>query len=329
MTKNSRLHTSLLSSCAIALLLQPAVAGAADYPDKPVRIVVGFAPGGGTDVAARFLSQGLMQVFKNSNFVVENRAGASGTIGAGAVAKSPPDGYTLSVGTSTTHSVAPQLLPNVPYHPVRDFAHITELANSPLFLVVHPSTSIKSVRDLIALAKARPNEINYGSGGIGTTPHMAGELFKLVTGTKMTMVAYKGEAPAITDLMGGQISLIFGNVPAVLPHVRAGKLRGIAVTSAKRIATIAEFPTVGDSGVPGYVASTWFGLFAPAGTPRDVVLRINNGTREALQPADVREKLLSLGMFAVASSADAFQKFVEAEYVKWGKVIKDTGLKVQ
>jgi tripartite-type tricarboxylate transporter receptor subunit TctC len=304
-------------------------AGAADYPDRPVRIVVGFAPGGGTDVAARFLAQRLMEIFSNSNFVVENRAGASGTIGAALVAKSPPDGYTLSVGTSTTHSVAPQLIANVPYHPVKAFAHVTEIAYSPLFLVVHPSTQIKTVGDLISLAKARPNEINYGSGGVGTTPHMAGELFKLVTGTKMTMVAYKGEAPAIIDLIGGQISLIFGNVPAVLQQVRAGSLRGVAVTSAERISTIPEFPTVAESGVPGFEATTWFGLFAPAGTPRDIVNRINAASREALQPAAVQEKLLSLGMYGVASSTDDFQKFVEAEYVKWGKVIKDTGLTVK
>lgn len=329
MSMHTLARITLASSIATALMAQPLVAGAADYPDRPVRIVVGFAPGGGTDVAARFLSQRLMEVIKNSNFIVENRAGASGTIGAGAVAKSAPDGYTLSVGTSTTHSVAPQLLPNVPYQPVRDFTHITQIATSPLFLVVHPSTPIKSVGNLIKLAKAHPNEINYGSGGVGTTPHMAGELFKLVTQTKMTMIAYKGEAPAITDLIGGQISLIFGNVPAVLSHVRSGALRGIAVTSAKRVSTIAEFPTIAESGVPGFEASTWFGLFAAPGTPRDIVSRLNAASREALQPADVREKLLALGMFAVASPADEFQKFVEAEYVKWGKVIKDTGLTVK
>ena len=221
------------------------------------------------------------------------------------------------------------MLPNVLYHPVRDFAPITQIAYSPLFLVVHPSTPIRSVGDLIKLAKARPNEINYGSGGVGTTLHMAGELFKLMTGTRMTVVAYKGEAPAIIDLMGGQISLVFGNVPAVIQQVRAGSLRGVAVTSAERISTIAEFPTVAESGVPGFEAITWFGFYAPAGTPRDLVNRLNAASREALQPAEVREKLLSLGMFAVGSSTDDFQKYMETEYVKWGKVIKDTGLTVK
>jgi tripartite-type tricarboxylate transporter receptor subunit TctC len=200
---------------AIVCVGVPATA-AADYPERPVRIIVGFVPGGTTDIAARFLAQRLTEIFKGGNFIVDNRAGASGTIGAVAVAKSPPDGHTLSVGTSTTHSVAPQLLPNVSYHPVRDFAHVTQMATSPMFLVVHPSTPVKSVVELIKLARARPNEINFGAGGIGTTPHMAGELFKLMTGVKMTMIAYKGEAPEIVDLVGGQISLIFGNVPAVL-----------------------------------------------------------------------------------------------------------------
>lgn len=328
MTTQSLVRIAIASFVTLQVV-QPMSAGAADYPERTVRLVVGFSPGGGTDVSARFLAQRLMEIFPGSNFIVENRSGASGTIGTALVAKSPPDGYTLSVGTSTTHSVAPQMLPNVLYHPVRDFAPITQIAYSPLFLVVHPSTPIRSVGDLIKLAKARPNEINYGSGGVGTTLHMAGELFKLMTGTRMTVVAYKGEAPAIIDLMGGQISLVFGNVPAVIQQVRAGSLRGVAVTSAERISTIAEFPTVAESGVPGFEAITWFGFYAPAGTPRDIVNRLNAASREALQPAEVREKLLALGMYAVASSTDDFQKFMETEYVKWGKVIKDTGLTVK
>jgi tripartite-type tricarboxylate transporter receptor subunit TctC len=325
MTTQLMIRMALASVAALQMVL-PLVAGAADYPDRPVRLIVGFAPGGGTDVSARFLAQRLMEIFPNSNFVVENRAGASGTIGTALVAKSPPDGYTLSVGTSTTHSVAPQMLPNVPYHPVKDFAHITQIAYSPLFLVVHPSTPIKTVGDLIKLAKARPNDINYGSGGAGTTLHMAGELFKLMTGTRMTVIAYKGEGPAIIDLIGGQISLVFSNVPAVLQQVRAGSLRGVAVTSAERISTIPEFPTVAESGVPGFEAITWFGFYAPAGTPRDLVNRLNAASREALQPAAVKEKLLALGMYAVGSSSEDFQKYTEAEYVKWGKVLKETGI---
>lgn len=302
------------------------VDAATPYPVKPVRIIVGFAPGGGTDVAARILAQRLTETLKQ-NFVVENRPGASGTIGTDLVAKAAPDGYTLSVGTTTTHSVAPQLVPNVPYHPVRDFAGITQIANSPLFLVVHPSTPIKTAADLIRVAKARPDELIYGSGGIGTTPHMAGELFKLMSGTRMLMIPYKGEAPAVTDLLGGQISLIFSNLPVVLPHVQSGKLRGVAMTSPQRVAHLPQFPTVAESGLPGYQAGTWFGFFAPAATPREIVAKLSKDAAAVLSPPDVKEKIAQQGMFVVANSPDEFAPFLKAEYEKWGKVIKDGRIK--
>ncbi len=303
-------------------------ASATAYPTKPVRIIVGFTAGGGTDVAARILAQRLTDTVKQQ-FVVENRPGASGAIGTDLVARAAPDGYTLSVGTTTTHSVVPQLVPSTPYNPVRDFAHVTQIANSPLFLVVHPSTQIKTAADLVKLAKARPDQLNYGCGGVGTTPHMAGELFKLMTGTRMEMVAYKGEAPAVTDLLGGQISLIFANFPVVLPHVQAGRLRGVGVTSATRVPNAADVPTIAETGVPGYQAGTWFGLFAPAATPRDVVAKLNADAVAALTPADIREKIASQGMFVVANSSDEFSRFVKSEYDKWGKVIKDAKMKVQ
>ncbi len=299
---------------------------AAAYPVKPVRIIVGFAPGGGTDVAARILAQRLAETQKQS-FVVENRPGASGAIGSELVAKAAPDGYTLSVGTTTTHSVVPQLVPNTPYHPVRDFAAVTQLANSPLFLVVHPSTRISTTADLIKMAKAHPDQLNYGSGGVGTTPHMAGELFKLMSGTRMLMVPYTGEAPAVTDLLGGQISLIFSNVPVALPHVVAGRLRGIAVTSAERVPGLTQYPTVAESGLPGYQAGTWFGLFAPAATPREIVLKLNADVAAALTPPEVRDKIATQGMFVVASPADQFAQFMKTEYEKWGKVIRDAKLR--
>jgi tripartite-type tricarboxylate transporter receptor subunit TctC len=299
---------------------------ATTYPVKPVRMIVGFAPGGGTDVAARILAQRLTETLRQ-NFVVENRPGASGIIGTDFVAKSTPDGYTLSVGTTTTHSVAPQLVPNVPYHPIRDFAGITQIANSPLFLVVHPSTPIKSAADLIKVAKSRPNELIYGSGGIGTTPHMAGELFKLMSGTQMMMVPYKGEAPAVADLLGGQISLIFSNLPVVLPHVTAGKLRGVAMTSPQRIPHLPQFPTVAESGLPGYQAGTWFGFFAPAATPREIVTKLSADAAAALKPAEVKDKIALQGMFMVANTPDEFAPFLKAEYEKWGKVIRDAKIK--
>ncbi len=305
---------------------QVQAAAATAYPTKPVRIVVGFTPGGGTDVAARILAQRLADTVKQS-FVVENRPGASGAIGAELVMKSAPDGYTLSVGTTTTHSVVPQLVPNTPYHPVRDFASVMQIANSPLFLVVHPSTQIRTAADLIKIAKARPDQLNYGSGGVGTTPHMAGELFKLMSGMRMVMVPYKGEAPAIADLLGGQISLIFANLPVVLPHVVAGRLRGVGMTSAERVPGLTQYPTVAETGLPGYQAGTWFGLFAPAATPREVVLKLNADAVAALTQPDVRAKIATQGMFVVANSPDQFTEFVKAEYEKWGKVIKDANLR--
>jgi tripartite-type tricarboxylate transporter receptor subunit TctC len=303
-------------------------AAATTDPTKPVRIIVGFTAGGGTDVAARILAQRLTDTVKQQ-FVVENRPGASGAIGADLVARATPDGYTLSVGTTTTHSVVPQLVPNTPYNPVRDFAHVTQIANSPLFLVVHPSTQIRTAADLVKLAKARPDQLNYGCGGVGTTPHMAGELFKLMTGTRMEMVAYKGEAPAVTDLLGGQISLIFANFPVVLPHVQAGRLRGVGVTSATRVTNAPDVPTIAETGVPGYQAGTWFGLFAPAATPRDVVAKLNADAVAALTPADIKEKIANQGMFVVANAPDEFSRFIKSEYEKWGKVIKDARIKVQ
>jgi tripartite-type tricarboxylate transporter receptor subunit TctC len=314
--------------CILGLCMgaQAQAAGATAYPSKPVRIIVGFTPGGGTDVAARILAQRLADTVKQS-FVVENRPGASGAIGAEVVMKSAPDGYTLSVGTTTTHSVVPQLVPNTPYHPVRDFASVMQIANSPLFLVVHPSTQIRTAADLIKIAKARPDQLNYGSGGVGTTPHMAGELFKLMSGIRMVMVPYKGEAPAIADLLGGQISLIFANLPVVLPHVVAGRLRGVGMTSAERVPGLSQYPTVAETGLPGYQAGTWFGLFAPAATPRDVVLKLNADAVAALTQADVRAKIATQGMFVVANSPDQFTEFVKAEYEKWGKVIKDANLR--
>jgi tripartite-type tricarboxylate transporter receptor subunit TctC len=305
---------------------QAQAAGATTYPSKPVRIIVGFTSGGGTDVAARILAQRLADTVKQS-FVVENRPGASGAIGAELVMKSAPDGYTLSVGTTTTHSVVPQLVPNTPYHPVRDFTSVMQIANSPLFLVVHPSTQIRTAADLVRIAKARPDQLNYGSGGVGTTPHMAGELFKLMSGMRMVMVPYKGEAPAIADLLGGQISLIFANLPVVLPHVVAGRLRGVGMTSAERVPGLTQYPTVAETGLPGYQAGTWFGLFAPAATPRDVVLKLNADAVAALTQADVRAKIATQGMFVVANSPDQFTEFVKAEYEKWGKVIKDANLR--
>jgi tripartite-type tricarboxylate transporter receptor subunit TctC len=320
----ARGFAAILCACSAAAIHAQAPA----YPAKPVRIVVGFAAGGGTDVAARIAAQKLGESLGQS-FVVDNRPGASGTIAAEIVAKSQPDGYTLIVGTQTNFAVAPAMYGKVGYDPARDFAPIAVFATSPLLLVVHPSQPVNSVAQLIALAKSRPGQLTFGVGGAGTTPHMSTALFKLMTGVDMVMVPYKGEAPAVTDLLSGQITLMFSNLPVVLPHARSGKLRGLAVTSAQRVAVAPEFPTVAESGLPGFEVETWFGLLAPAGTPRDIVAKLNAETVRAMNLPDVKDKMAAQGLFVVGGTADEFGSYLKAEIAKWAKVVKDSGAKAE
>lgn len=315
------------SALAIGMVL-PNGARAADYPTKTVRFVIGFSAGGGTDIAGRILAQRLTENLKQT-FVVENRTGASGTIGADHVAKSPPDGYTVFIGSPTTHAVVPQLLAKPPYHPLRDFAGVSELVYSPMLVVVHPSVPAKSIKDLIGLARARPGELTYGSGGVGATPHMAGELFKMATGINMLHIPYKGEAPAVGDLVGGQITLVFANLPVALPHARSGKLRGLAMTGKERLKAAPDFPTVAESGVPGFEAGTWFGMFAPKATPREIVAKLSADSKAALSAKAVEDKLEEMGFSVVASDPPTFTRRMESEYAKWGKVIKQAGIKMQ
>ena len=320
--------TAVASSMLAAGILLSSFARAADYPTRTVRFVIGFSAGGGTDIAGRILAQRLTDELKQ-NFIVENRLGASGTIGADFVAKSPPDGYTIFIGSPTTHAVVPQLLAKPPYHPLRDFSGVSELVYSPMLVVVHPTVPAKSIKALIALAKARPGDITYGSGGIGATPHMAGELFKLATGVKMLHVPYKGEAPAVVDLMAGQITLVFSNLPVVLPHARSGRLRGLAITSKQRMKMAPEFPTVSESGVPGFEAGTWFGMFAPKATPPATVARLSAICKAALNAKPVEDRLAEMGYAVVATDPAEFTRRMESEYAKWGKVIKAAGIKMQ
>ena len=296
------------------------------YPVRPVRIVVPFAAGGGVDVTARILAQGLTERLGQSVFV-ENRTGASGIIGTEFVAKSAPDGYTLLVGSQTTQAVVPAMY-KTSYEGARDFSPITVAATSPLMIVVHPSLPEKSVRDLIALAKSRPGQLTFGAAS-GGTPHMAGELFKLTAKVDMLFVPYKGEGPAVADAMGGQISMVFSNLPVVLPLARTGKLRGIAVTSAQRVATASEFPTVAESGLPGFEASTWFGFLAPAGVPREIITKLNAEAAAALNTPAVREKMAGMGLFVVANTPEQFAELLKKEIPRWAKVVKDAGIKPQ
>ncbi len=302
------------------------VATAQTYPAKPVRIVVPFAAGGGVDVTARILAQGLTERLGQMVFV-ENRTGASGIIGTEFVAKSAPDGYTLLVGSQTTQAVVPAMY-KTSYDGARDFAPVTVIATSPLLIVAHPSLPVKTVKDLIALAKARPGQLTFGAAS-GGTPHMAGELFKLTAKVDLLFVPYKGEGPAVSDAMGGQISLVFSNLPVVLPLTRSGRLRGIAVTSAQRVPTAAEFPTVAESGLPGFEANTWFGCLAPAGTPADVIGRLNAEAARALSTSAVKERMAGMGLFVVANKPEEFAELLKKEIPRWAKVVKDSGVKPQ
>lgn len=313
--------TATLVACGAARAQAPA-----NYPAKPVRVVVTVAPGGGVDLVARIMAQKLTEATRQS-FVVENRVGASGIIGTAYVAKAPPDGYTLLVGTQTNHAVVPVLYAKqVTYDGVRDFTPITVIANAPMLFVVNPTLPVRSVKDFIALAKSRPGEIAFGAASGGTT-HMAVELFKLTAGVSVLFVPYKGEGPALTDTIGGQLSFQFANVPVALPHARSGKLRGIALTGTQRISTAPEFPTIAESGVPTYQASTWWGLLGPAGLPRDIVTRLNNDAVRGLGDAAVRQKLEGMGIFTVASTPEQFAALLATEAPRWARVVRESGAK--
>lgn len=316
----------LLLGLALAVDLPAANGQITGYPDKPVKIFVGFAAGGGTDVAARILAQKLTETLGQS-IVVENRPGASGMIAAETLAKSAADGYTLMMGSQTTLAVAPALYRKFSIDAARDFVAVAPAGVSPLVLVVHPSVPVRSVKELIALGKAKPGAINFGSGGLGTTPHMAGELFSLQAGIKMVHVAYRGEAPAINDLLGGQLDLIFANLSAVIGNVKAGSLRALAVTSAQRAATAPEIPTIAEVALPGFEAATWFALVAPAGTPRDIVLRLNSEVTRLVGRAEVRQRFADLGMTVDAATPDALDGYIKTEIAKWSKVIKDADIR--
>jgi tripartite-type tricarboxylate transporter receptor subunit TctC len=319
------LHRLLLLAFAAGLPVTEAAAQSTKYPDRPIRIVIGFSAGGGTDVAGRILAQKMTESM-GQTVVVENRPGASGMIAGEAVAKSAPDGYTLMLGSQTTFAVAPILF-KVSLDPARDFAGIAMCAVSPLVLVVHPSVPAHSVKDVIAMAKDKPGTINFGSGGLGTTPHMTGELFSAIAGIKMAHVAYRGEAPAINDLIGGQIPLMFANLSAVIGNVRSGKLRALAVTSAQRAPAAPEIPTAAETGLPGFAAATWFALVAPTGTPLDIRARLNAEVKRALALPDVRQRFADLGMSSEDSSPEGLDAFIKSEIARWTKVIKDADIK--
>ncbi|HZF20162.1 MAG TPA: tripartite tricarboxylate transporter substrate binding protein [Burkholderiales bacterium] len=312
-----------VSACLAAVIA--CAAQAQEYPARPVRVIVPFAAGGPNDIIVRLVAQKLAASL-GQPFLVENRAGAGGNIGTDYVAKSAPDGYTLlSVGPGSL--IINPLMGKVPYDTERDFAPIALMARAPNALVAHPSLAAHSVKELIALARARPGAINYGSGGNGSTPHLAAALFAAMAGVELTHVPYKGTAPATADLIGGQVQIAFLGIPAVLPHARSGKLRVLAVTGLQRSAELPDVPTVDESGVPGYEVNPWYGLLAPAGTPRAIVVRLGAETTRVVRAAEVREKLAAQGAEAAGGTAEEYAAVIRADTATWTRVVGQAGLR--
>jgi len=315
-------------SIAFALVCCVPAAGAADnaYPTRPVRLIVGYPPGGSTDIAARMIGQRLTPVF-GQTVVIDNRAGASGTIGASIVVKAEPDGHTLSFAASPEVAIYRALMKNPPYDSLKDFQPVTLAGRVPFMLVVHPSVTANTVKELIAVARAKPGALNFASFGNGTSNHLVGEAFRAAAGINIVHIPYKGSAPAITDLLGGQVQMTFDTVPVVLPQVRAGKLKALAVATPKRSPLAPDVPTMDEAGVAGFSGGTWFGVLAPARTPAAVVERLNKEITAILRAPDVVQTFTDRGIEPAGNSAAEFRAFIESESRRWLKVAQDAGVK--
>jgi len=317
----------LWTAIAVALAIAAAPAAAQTYPSKPIRLVAPFPPGGSIDVVGRLLAAKLSESL-GQQIVVDNRSGASGILGTEAVMNAPADGYTLLI--NTIPFVTNQfLMPRVPYDPLRDFALISLVASSPAFVTVHPSVPAHSIKELIALAKSKPGQLNYSSAGVGTNPHIAGELFNLLAGVDIVAVQYKGGGPADTAVLAGEVAATFGNVSQQTAYVKGGRLRALAVTSAKRLAAMPDLPTVAEAGVPGYEFDTWFVVAAPKGTPRPIVDTLNSHIRKVMTPPEQVKAYEDRGVTVIASSPEEAVKHLESEQKKWGRVIKERGIKAE
>ena len=309
------------------LLATVPAAAQAVYPTKPLTIIVPFAAGGTTDILARIVGQALGTELGQS-VIVDNRAGAGGNIGGQAAAKAPADGYTLFMGTVGTHAINASLYKKMPFDPIKDFAPLTRVANVPNLLVANPAQPFKTVKELIAYAKAHPGQLNFGSSGNGSSIHLSGELFKSMAKVDMQHVPYKGSAPAVTDLLGNQIAIMFDNMPSAIQHVRSGKLRPIAVTTAKRSPELPDVPTIAEAGVPGYEATSWFGLFVPAGTPPAVISKLNTAIVKVLANPEIKKKINEQGAEVYSEKPEQFSAFIQKESLKWGKVVRESGASV-
>ncbi|HYR00847.1 MAG TPA: tripartite tricarboxylate transporter substrate binding protein [Casimicrobiaceae bacterium] len=310
---------------ALSLLVLTEVAGAQDYPNRPIKMIVPYPPGGGTDVIARILQEPLAAQL-GQPIVIENKGGAAGNVGTDVAAKAPPDGYTI-LFTLSSHTINPKLYDKLPFDVERDFVPITLATLVPQILVAHPSVSANNVQELIALAKANPGKLNYASVGTGSPGHIAGELFKLRTGVDIVHVPYKGGGPAVTDTIGGQVQLLFVTMPAAWQHVKSGRLKALAVTSARRTVTAPDVPTIAESGVPDYVVDSWYGALAPAKTPPAAIAKLNVAFTKVLENPQVKEKLLAQGAEAAPGTPAEFDRRIKDELAKWELVIKSAGIK--
>jgi tripartite-type tricarboxylate transporter receptor subunit TctC len=312
----------------LPLVLASSAAWAQAWPSKPVRWVVPFAAGGGVDVTTRTIAQSLGARL-GQQFVIDNRGGANGNIGVELAVKSPPDGYTLLMATTGNIVINPHIYSKLPFDPVRDLIPVTPAVDVINVLVVHPALPAKSVKELIALAKARPDQLNFASSGAGGSDHIAAELFKSMSGTQMVNISYKGGAPAMIDLLAGNVEVMFATMTVAVGPIKSGRLRPLGLTSSKRFELLPQIPTIGEAGLPGYEAAFWFGVFMPAGTPREIVARLNSETRTVLQVAEIRQRLLESGLVATGGTPEEFAKFVQAESMKWAKLAKERGLRAE
>ena len=316
-----------LVATSTAALVAPLV-HAQSYPTKPVRMIVGFPPGGGTDVVARVLSQRMSEMY-GQTFVVENRAGATGTIGADVLAKSPADGYTLMMGHANSHAIAPNLMSNLPYDPIKDFAPVSYVGYVPNVLSLHPSVPAKSMKELVALLKSNPAKYTYASSGNGSSQHLSGEMFKLLTGTNVLHVPYKGSGDAIKDLIAGTVSMNFDTMPPVLEHIKAGKLRGLGISTPKRLAQLPDVPTFAEEGLTGFEILNWYGVMAPAATPKDIVMKLATDMNKAMREPEVKARLEQVGTQLKELSPDEFGAFMRAELAKYAKLVKEANIRLE
>ena len=321
------MHASNRVALLVGALILPAAATAQTYPTKPIRLIAPSSPGSGVDIVARFFGQKLSESVKQQ-VVVDNRAGAGANLGAEIAAHAPRDGYTLFVGTPA-HTINPALYTKLNYDIIKDFAPISTLTTGQYVLVVHPALAAKSVKDLVAMARAKPGQLNYASAGNGNATHLAGELFRSLAKIDIVHVPYKGTGPALTDLMGGQVQFMFSNLTAALPQIKSGKMRALAVTGPKRSGSVPELPTMSEAGVPGYAVTSWFALLAPNGVAPDILKRLHAETVKAMSAPDMKDKLAGEGAEPMTSTPAELTAFLKAEIAQWGKVVKAAGIKAE